>query len=65
MTTVQRHRVERDRRDDGDGAGLGGSLDPLRQEGGRLLAAGDELIRRTLTGDSEKFLRDHRQMGGE
>jgi hypothetical protein len=41
-------------------------LDRLRSESDRLLAAGDEAIRRALEGsNSEKFLRASRQEGGE
>jgi ribosomal 50S subunit-associated protein YjgA (DUF615 family) len=51
--------------------GNGGSasndlLQQLRSEGDRLLAAGDEAIRRALAGaNSEAFLRAGRQQGGE
>ena len=50
------------------GAGDGDSYDALhnaRAAGERLLAAGDEAIRRALSGDSEAFLRANRQRGGE
>ncbi len=48
-----------------EGAGGNGEQDLVRREARRLLEAGDELIRRSLTGDSEQFLHDHRQMGGQ
>lgn len=31
----------------------------------RLLAAADDVIERALSGDSERFLSDHRQQGGQ
>lgn len=40
-------------------------LDRLRAAGEGFLAAGDEAIRRALSGDSEAFLRANRQRGGE
>lgn len=52
-------------------SGNGGSASPdqlleLRSEGDRLLAAGDEAIKRALAGtNSEAFLRAGRQQGGE
>lgn len=42
-----------------------GALDRLRAAGEEFLAAGDEAIRRALSGDSEAFLRANRQRGGE
>jgi len=45
--------------------GEGGGLDDLRLEGEAFLAAGDEAIRRALSGDSEAFLRANRQQGGQ
>jgi hypothetical protein len=64
---------ERERRDQaepgsGDSSPLpagGGGLDELRRAGEDLLAAGDEAIRRALSGDSEGFLRANRQEGGQ
>jgi hypothetical protein len=59
-------------RDDGeqhrDNPHDGGSHEPLdeaRAAGERFLAAGDEAIRRALSGDSQAFLRANRQRGGE
>ena len=43
----------------------GDSLSAVREEGNRLLAAGDNAINRVLTGNSEAFLRAGRQHGGE
>ncbi len=48
-----------------DGAGGAGNLGELRRAGEDLLAAGDEAIRRALSGDSEAFLRANRQEGGQ
>jgi hypothetical protein len=50
---------------DENSAGDAGRLDALRRAGDDLLAAGDEAIRRVLSGDSEAFLRANRQEGGE
>lgn len=47
------------------GAGGAGDLGELRRAGENLLAAGDEAIRRALSGDSEAFLRANRQEGGQ
>jgi hypothetical protein len=49
----------------GDASGGGGSLGELRRAGEDLLAAGDEAIRKALSGDSEAFLRSSRQEGGQ
>lgn len=63
---------ERQRHDDtdlppgaGDPAAGGGNLGELRRAGDDLLAAGDEAIRRALSGNSEAFLRANRQEGGQ
>jgi hypothetical protein len=42
-----------------------GHLHELRAAGEHLLSAGDEAIRRALSGDSEAFLRANRQRGGQ
>lgn len=42
-----------------------GRLDQARQEAEDLLLAGEEAIRRALSGDSREFLRASRQEGGE
>ena len=47
------------------GEGSSDSLEQLRASGERMLAAGDDAIRRALSGDSEAFLRANRQRGGE
>jgi hypothetical protein len=36
-----------------------------REQADRLLAAGDDAIRRALSGNSESFLRSSRQLGGQ
>jgi hypothetical protein len=43
----------------------GENLEQIRQTANEFLAAGDEAIRRALSGDSEEFLRANRQRGGE
>jgi hypothetical protein len=43
----------------------GDSLEQIRQTANEFLAAGDEAIRRALSGDSEAFLRANRQHGGQ
>jgi hypothetical protein len=45
--------------------GTGDTLQQAREQGDRLLAAGDEAIRRALSGNSESFLRSGRQQGGQ
>lgn len=49
-----------------DDGGSDALLQQSRSDGDRLLAAGDEAIRRALSDvDSEAFLRASRQQGGE
>lgn len=48
-----------------NGASGEGDLGELRRAGEDLLAAGDDAIRRALSGDSEAFLRANRQEGGQ
>ncbi len=65
----------RDRREQGDdltrkpheaGDGGGGSdSDELRDAGEAFLAAADQAITRALSGNSEQFLMQNRQMGGQ
>lgn len=64
----------RDRREDqtvvrnpsiADGDPAGDTLVAARDEARDLVAAGDETIRRALSGDSEGFLRHVRQDGGQ
>ena len=38
---------------------------PLHREGDRLLAAADAALQRILSADSEAFLRENRQEGGQ
>ncbi|MFN7956619.1 MAG: hypothetical protein U0610_33250 [bacterium] len=45
-----------------DGAG---ALDAARAAGDRLLAAGQDIVRRVLSGNSEQFLAASRQEGGQ
>ena len=58
-------------RTDGDpqgapGTPAAGSLESLRQQADRFLAAGDDAINRALANsDSETFLRANRQQGGQ
>ena len=40
-------------------------LDALRAAGNQMLAAADDAIQQTLTGDSETFLKATRQQGGQ
>jgi hypothetical protein len=40
-------------------------LSEIRQEADQFLRAGDEAIRRSLSGDSSAFLSNSRQHGGE
>ena len=65
METPERHRPFD--ASDGPGSGPDGneSLERTRRAGQDFLAAGDEAIRRALSGDSERFLRDVRQTGGQ
>ncbi len=42
-----------------------GALEQLARRGDDFLAAGDEAIRRALSGDSEAFLKATRQQGGQ
>lgn len=44
---------------------FGGGINPLLGEAAKLLAAGDEIIARTLSGNSEDFLQANRQSGGQ
>jgi len=57
-------REDRERQRPADPGDPGG-LEDLRLEGEAFLAAGDEAIRRALSGDSEAFLRANRQQGGQ
>ncbi len=46
-------------------ADAGGDGDTLRGAGEAFLAAADEAINRALSGNSEEFLAQNRQMGGQ
>lgn len=51
---------------DGSGGGLEASnLSTLHAQGKSFLSAGDEAIRAALSDNSETFLRENRQRGGE
>jgi hypothetical protein len=66
MRTLHRLNDEQFRPAGGDGSTDPGNLTQLRAEGNSLLAAGDEAIRRALSGNnSEDFLRASRQQGGQ
>ncbi|MBK8060491.1 MAG: hypothetical protein IPK33_22150 [Gemmatimonadetes bacterium] len=63
---------ERERRAERMGCGSngaddseGGGLSETRSSGQDFLAAGDEAIRRALSGDSARFLNANRQRGGQ
>jgi hypothetical protein len=58
---VERHSLQQP----AAGGPEGGDLDRVRREGEALLRAGDEAIRRGLSGDSERFLTASRQQGGQ
>ena len=49
----------------GDGAPDGTLLREARRDGDRFLTAGDDAIRRALSGSSEDFLLHSRQRGGQ
>jgi len=67
MRFLQRHTDQQTRPSAGDGDNdSNAALDQARSEADRLLAAGDEAIRRALgNSNSEAFLRSARQQGGE
>jgi hypothetical protein len=66
MRKLQRISDEQIRPPSVDGDTASGNLSQFRAEGDRLLAAGDEAIRRALSGNnSEDFLRASRQQGGQ
>lgn len=49
----------------GDGAPDGSHLREVRRDGDRFLSAGDDAIRRALSGSSQDFLLHSRQRGGQ
>jgi hypothetical protein len=62
----------RERRDENDRERPSGpdgqpedALNEMRDTGEGFLAAGDEAIRKALSSDSEAFLRQNRQRGGQ
>jgi hypothetical protein len=66
MRFLQRVDLQQHNHAGGDGdPGAGNQLQQAREQGDRLLAAGDEAIRRALSGNSESFLRAGRQQGGQ
>jgi hypothetical protein len=65
MGPLERARNEERPGGGGSGPGDESQLDELRAAGEQLLSAGDEAIRRALSGDSEAFLRANRQRGGQ
>ncbi len=69
MRTRDRDQEEQQRTPDSKGAatagpGSGGG-DELRHRARRLLDLGDETIRNALSQDSERFLEQNRQQGGQ
>jgi hypothetical protein len=63
MKERERHHDESERPAD---AAAGGAPNPdLRQQVERLLAAGNDIIDRALSDDSEAFLDGNRQEGGQ
>jgi hypothetical protein len=63
----ERERIENEHNPPPSSEGLGENnrLQQIRQTANEFLAAGDEAIRRALSGDSEGFLRANRQQGGQ
>ncbi len=63
----ERERIENERftQPSDDGGSEEDRLEQIRQTANDFLAAGDEAIRRALSGDSEGFLRANRQQGGQ
>ena len=64
MSQREQHRQDEPAGEPGP-VGGGGQLGELHRAGEDLLAAGDEAIRRALSGNSEAFLRANRQKGGQ
>ena len=69
MNTKMNQPTEADLRPDGgdnpSDPGHAGRLRERRQAGEELLAAGDAIINRTLSGNSQAFLAANRQQGGQ
>ncbi len=64
---IERERIEHKWAPQPSTSGVddGARLEHIRQTANELLTAGDEAIRRALSGDSEGFLRANRQQGGQ
>lgn len=68
MRLRDRHVFDEDparNRSERSDAGGSGDGDELREAGEAFLAAADEAINRALSGNSEEFLAQNRQMGGQ
>ena len=65
MRIRERQNGERQQPPTGGGDGGGSDLDALSAAAERLRAAGDDVIDRVLSGDSESFLAANRQHGGQ
>jgi hypothetical protein len=48
-----------------DAASEGRQTEELRDRAERLLDAGDDIVRRALSGNSQRFLAQNRQQGGQ
>ena len=49
----------------GDSAGDNANLENVRREGERILAAANDVIQKVMSSDSQKFILDSRQQGGQ
>ncbi len=47
------------------GPEVGGEASEVRREAAELLRVGEQIINRTLAGDSLAFLKENRQLGGQ
>ena len=65
MRTRDRDNREQEPAPEPQAAGAGAAADNSARRARNLLDAGDALIRRALSGDSETFLAQNRQQGGE
>lgn len=65
MKSRERSRSKDQPQESASGPRPPGPLEELRKVGDDLLAAGDEAIRRALSGNSKAFLAANRQEGGE
>lgn len=64
MERERQHR-ERPQAMAGEGDPSGASLNATRNEMDRLLAAGDDLLKKALSSDSAAFVESSRQPGGQ